>query len=85
VLLVGWTERSFDQEKRVGRLLAAYDPDADTAFVRGIGAISLTDDLWLEGSVGWLTGEAARDAPRVSFLQPFVDCDFVYARLRVHF
>lgn len=79
VLLVGWAERSFARETRAVRLLAAYNPDADSAFVRGLGAISLRDNVWIEMSAGWLTG-SGRD-----MLSQFSTRDFIYARLKLHF
>ena len=84
--LVGWGERTFARETRSVRLLAVYDPSDDTAFVRGIGAISFRDNLWLEGSAGWFTGEprgSARGA--IDVLSLLSRRDFLYTRLRIHF
>jgi len=87
VTLVGWAERSFTNDTRRGRLLAVVDPADDTAFVRGTGAINLRENLWLELSAGWFTGEA-----RPSTVPAGVDVlgllsrrDFVYALLKFHF
>jgi hypothetical protein len=86
VTLVGMAERSFVRETRTARLLAVYDPTNDTAFVRGIGAISLRDNFWLEGSIGWLDGEAPTARPQgATVLGLLSDRDFAYLRLRVHF
>jgi hypothetical protein len=86
VTLVGWAERTFVRETRTARLLAVYDPTNDTAFVRGIGAVSLQDNVWLEGSIGWLNGEAPRARPQgATVLGLLSDRDFAYVRLRFHF
>jgi hypothetical protein len=86
VTLVGWAERTFVRETRSARLLAVYDPTDDTAFVRAIGAISVRDNVWLEGSVGWLNGDPNRAPPRgANVLGLLSDRDFLYARLKVHF
>lgn len=79
VLLVGWAERAFARETRSLRLLAAYNPDSDSAFVRGIAAISLRDNVWLELSAGWFTGDGFDMLSRLSHR------DFVYGRFKVHF
>jgi hypothetical protein len=79
VTLVGWAERTFTNETRAVRLLAVYNPDAASAFVRGIAAFSLRDNLWLETSAGWLRGTDLDLLSRLSTR------DFVYARLKVYF
>ena len=79
VNVVGWAERSFARETRSVRLLAVYNPDAASAFVRGIAAFSLRDNLWLETSVGWLRGT------ELDLLSRLSTRDFVYARLRGYF
>ncbi len=86
--LVGWAERTFARETRRARLLAVYDPADDTAFVRGIAAVSIRDDWWLEASTGWFTGNPQQ--PRtpstgVDALSLLSRRDFFYARLKVHF
>ena len=85
--LVGWAERTFARDTRSLRLLAVYDPAADTAFVRGVGAVSLRDNWWLELSAGWFTGDPAAEAPAsgVDVLSLLSRRDFLYARLKVHF
>jgi hypothetical protein len=85
VLIVGAVDRSFARETRSVRVLAAYNPDSDSAFVRAIGAISLKDNIWLEMSAGWLNGNDVVGARHASPLQGFSRRDFVYARLKLHF
>jgi hypothetical protein len=79
VTLVGWAERSFTRETRTVRLLAVYNPDAASAFVRAIVAFSLRDNVWLETSAGWLRGT------ELDFLSRLSTRDFAYARLKVYF
>ena len=85
--LVGWAERTFARETRHVRLLAVYDPADATAFVRGIGAVSIQDNLWLEASLGWFTGErpASGTVSSVDVLGLLSHRDFIYARLKFHF
>jgi hypothetical protein len=87
VTLVGWAERSFARETRSARLLAVYDPADETAFVRGIGAVSVRDNVWLEASAGWFTGEPAStsSSSSIDVLSLLSRRDFVYARVKVHF
>jgi hypothetical protein len=79
VRLVGWAERTFARETRTVRMLAVYNPDAASAFVRGIVAFSLRDNLLLETSAGWLRGT------ELDLLSRLSTRDFVYARLKVYF
>lgn len=79
VTLVGWAERTFTNETRAVRLLAVYNPDASSAFLRGIVAFSLRDNVWLETSAGWLRGT------ELDLLSRLSTRDFVYARLKVYF
>jgi hypothetical protein len=72
-------DRSFARETRTLRVFAVYDPGDATMFVRTIGAVSLRDNLWLEGSGGLFTGEAPDTLGRLTRR------DFVYARLKVFF
>jgi hypothetical protein len=85
--LVGWAERTFARETRSVRLLAVYDPADDTAFLRGIGAVSLRDNWSLELSAGWFTGDPPVEAPAtgVDVLSLLSRRDFLYTRLKVHF
>jgi len=78
-LLVGWAERTFARETRSLRLLAAWNPDARSAFVRAIGSVSLRDNVAVEVSGGWLHGEGRDALSRLSMR------DFATARLKVHF
>ena len=79
VTLVVAADRSFARETRTLRLFAVYDPTEGTTFTRGIGAVSLRDGVWLEGSGGLLTGTSTTTIGRLSRR------DFVYARLKVFF
>jgi hypothetical protein len=72
-------DRSFARETRTLRVFAVYDPADATAFVRVIGAVSLRDNLWLEGSGGLFAGEAPDTIGRLTRR------DFLYARLKVFF
>jgi hypothetical protein len=75
LLGIGIVERRFARETREVRAFATYDASNRNAFVRGSGAISLREGLWLEGMIGWFSGR------RAGFLGPFIDSDFVSARL----
>jgi hypothetical protein len=79
VTLVAAADRSFARETRTVRLFAVYDPTDQTTFVRGIGAVSLRDDVWLEGSAGIFTGSSLDTLGRLTRR------DFVYTRLKVFF
>jgi hypothetical protein len=79
VTLVVAADRSFARETRTLRLFAVHTPTDGTTFVRAIGAVSLRDDVWLEGSGGLLTGTSVTAIGRLSRR------DFVYARLKVFF
>ena len=84
--LVGWAERTFVRETRTVRLLAVYDPGDETAFVRGIGAFSVRDNLWLEASAGWFNGDGTPGAQSgTDVLGLLSSRDFLYARLKVYF
>ena len=72
-------DRSFVRDTRTLRVFAVYDPADATAFVRVIGAVSLRDNLWLEGSGGLFAGEAPDTIGRLTRR------DFVYGRLKVFF
>ena len=86
VSIVGWAERSFARQTRAARLLAVYDPSDETAFVRAIGTMSLRDNLSLEGSAGWFTGEPSDSVLNgIDVLALLSRRDFLYARLKVHF
>ena len=78
-LLVGWLERTFVRETRSVQVLAAWNPEAASAFVRGVGSLNLQDNVWLELSGGWLRGDGSDTLSRLSMR------DFAYARLKVYF
>ena len=50
--LVVAADRSFARETRTLRVFAVYDPADATTFARVIGAVSVRDNVWLEGSAG---------------------------------
>jgi hypothetical protein len=79
LLLVAAADRSFVRETRTLRMFAVYDPIEGTAFGRVIGAISLRDNVWVEGSGGVFTGSSLNVIGRLT------RNDFVYARLKVFF
>jgi hypothetical protein len=79
VTLVVAADRSSARETRTLRLFAVYDPTEGTTFTRGIGAVSLRDDVWLEASGGLFTGTSTTTFGRLSRR------DFVYARLKIFF
>jgi len=79
MLAVGAIDRSFARDTRRLRFFGAYDPIDDTAFVRGILAVSLRDDVWIEGSGGLFAGSSSGTIGRLTRR------DFVYARLKVFF
>jgi hypothetical protein len=77
--LVLAADRSFARETRTLRVFAAYDPADSTAFTRVIGAISVRDNVWIEGSGGVFTGSS------LDIIGRLTRRDFVYARLKVYF
>jgi hypothetical protein len=79
VTLIGAVDRTFASETRKVRLFAVYDPTDDTAFLRGIAAVSLRDDVWIEGSGGVFAGSSLDTLGRLTRR------DFVYTRLKVFF
>jgi hypothetical protein len=72
-------DRSFARETRTLRLLAVYDPIDSIAFARIIGAVSLRDNTWIEGSAGVFGGSSFDTLDRLTRR------DFLYARLKVFF
>ena len=72
-------DRSFARETRTLRALTVYDPVDGTAFGRIIAAVSLRDDVWVEGSGGVFTGSAP------DTLGLLTRRDFVYTRLKIFF
>jgi hypothetical protein len=79
VSLVVAADRSFARETRTLRVFAVYDPAEATTFTRVIGAVSLRDNMWIEGSAGVFTGSSLDVIGRLT------QRDFVYARLKVFF
>jgi hypothetical protein len=79
VLVVAAADRSFARETRTLRVFAVHNVAEGTTFARAIGAVSLRDDVWLEGSGGLLTGTSSDFIGRLSRR------DFIYARLKVFF
>ncbi len=79
VQLVGGAERKFVRDTRVLRGFAVVDPTEGTAFVRGLGAWNVRDNLWVEGSAAWFTGDG------VDFLGQYTDRDFVSVRVKYYF
>ena len=72
-------DRSFARETRTLRVLTVYDPVDGTAFGRLIAAISLRDEIWVEGSGGIFTGSSPDTLGRLTRR------DFVYTRLKIFF
>jgi hypothetical protein len=72
-------DRSFARETRTLRVFGVYDPADATAFARVIGAVSVRDNVWLEGSAGVFTGSSLDVIGRLTRR------DFLYARLKVFF
>jgi len=68
-----------DRETRTLRIFGVYDPADATAFGRVIGAVSLQDNLWLEGSGGIFAGSSPGTLGRLTRR------DFVYVRLKAYF
>lgn len=79
VSIVAAADRSFARETRTVRLFAVYDPADATTFTRVIAAVSLRDNVWLEGSAGLLTGTS------LDIIGRLTRRDFAYARLKVFF
>ena len=87
VTVVAAADRSFARDTRTLRVLAVYDP-GDAFFVRAIMAVSLRDDVSIEGSSGLFTADAStsnRVGLAVDTLARFARRDFLYARLKVLF
>ena len=72
-------DRSFARETRTLRVFGVYDPADATAFARVIGAVSVRDNVWLEGSAGVFTGSSLDVIGRLTRR------DFLYARVKVFF
>ena len=72
-------DRSNARDTRRLRLFGVYNPGDRSAFVRGVGGVSVRDGWWLEASAGWLTGNGTDTLSRLA------GRDFVYLRARVYF
>jgi hypothetical protein len=72
-------DRSFARETRTVRVFAVYDPADATTFTRVMPAVSVRDNVWVEGSAGLITGTSLDVIGRLTRR------DFAYARLRVFF
>jgi hypothetical protein len=79
VSMVFAADRSFARQTRTLRFFAVYDPVDSTAFTRVIGAVSVRDNVWIEGSGGVFTGSS------LDIIGRLARRDFVYARLKVFF
>ena len=77
--LVLAADRSFARETRTVRVFAVYDPADATTFTRVIAAISVRDNVWIEGSGGLITGTS------LDIIGRLTRRDFAYARLKVFF
>lgn len=75
--LIVSADRNFSRETRTLRAFAVYDPVDGTFFGRVIAAISLRDNLWLEGSGGLFTGSSPDTLGRLTRR------DFLYTRLKL--
>jgi len=75
--LVAAADRSFARETRTLRVFAVYDPVDGTIFGRVIAAVSLRDNVWLEGSGGIFAGSSLDTIGRLT------QRDFFYTRLKI--
>ena len=79
VTLVAVVDRSFARETRTLRVFAVYNPGEQSAFARVISTWSLRDNVAIEASAGWFTGDG------VDALSRLATRDFLYGRLKVFF
>lgn len=79
VTLVAAVDRSFARETRTLRVFAVYNPGEQSAFARVISTWSLRDNVAIEASAGWFTGDG------VDALSRLATRDFLYGRLKVFF
>jgi hypothetical protein len=77
VSVVAAADRSFSRETRTLRAFAIYNTADRTLFGRVIAAVSLRDNLWLEGSGGLFTGSSLDPLGRLTRR------DFFYTRLKL--
>lgn len=79
VTFVASADRTFGRERYRVRAFAVYTPQEASTFLRGIGSVSLRDNVLLEGSLGVFAGEGQDLVGR------FAANDFTYARLKFFF
>jgi hypothetical protein len=79
VSLVAALDRSFRRDTLRLRGFGVYNTDDRTAFLRQIASVSMRDNVWIEGSIGWFLGDGT------GTLGQFGDRDFLYGRLKVYF
>lgn len=79
VSLVLAADRSFARETRTVRVFGVYDPAEGTTFTRVIAAVTIRDNVWIEGSAGVFAGSSLDVIGRLTHR------DFAYARLKVFF
>ena len=79
VTLVAAVDRSFARETRTLRVFAVYNPGEESAFARVISTWSLRDNMAIEASAGWFTGDGVDEFSRLATR------DFLYGRLKVFF
>lgn len=79
VMLVAAVDRNFARQTRTLRMFGVYAPTEQTGFVRAIGAVSVHENMWLEGSAGVFAGTSQELLGRLT------DRDFLSFRLKVYF
>jgi hypothetical protein len=79
ISLVASADRTFARERYRLRGFGLYSATEASGFIRGIGIVSLRDNVALEGSLGWFWGDGEDLAGR------FRDSDFTYVRLKYYF
>ena len=79
VIVVAALDRSFARETRTLRVFGVYNPDEESAFARVITTWSIRDNVAVEASAGWFTGDGTDAFSRLA------SRDFVYGRLKVFF
>jgi hypothetical protein len=79
VIIVAAVDRSFARETRTLRVFGVYNPDEESAFARVITTWSIRDNVAVEASAGWFTGDGTDAFSRLA------SRDFVYGRLKVFF
>ncbi|HXH05666.1 MAG TPA: DUF1302 family protein [Vicinamibacterales bacterium] len=77
--LVAVADRPFRRERYRTRAFVVWNPAGGSIFVRDIFTAALSDDVSVEGSVGWFLGKAGDAIGR------FADRDFLYVRVVMYF